>query len=289
LLNQPLLIASTHANIYEYDGVTTTVWGSLAGMEAYGIAWDHNTNVLVTDYSAQKVQRFSINGSYLGVFGDTSCCGSPHYLTYGPGGNVYVTTSGNNVRRYSPTGVDLGNFVAGGSGGLSDPEGLTFAPNGDLLVVDRPNNLVRRYNGSTGAYIGDFQSGFLNDPYGITISGTNVLVVSRLGSSSINEFNLYSGNYEATLVSYPSGHADVPLGIAIGPEDGKVYLGKATIGDTPRGVRRYFPDGTFDSQVVSFTTLDNGSDLVFIPEPTSLLLIGLGGITVFWRLRRSGN
>src|ERR1051325_3342678 len=135
LLSQPLLIASTHTNIYKYDGVSTTVWGSLAGMEAYGIAWDHGTNVLVTDYSAQKVQRFSINGNYLGVFGDTSCCGSPHYVTYGSGNVVYVTTSGNNVRKYSPTGIDLGNFVTPGSGGLSDPEGLTFAPNGVRVAV----------------------------------------------------------------------------------------------------------------------------------------------------------
>ena len=81
------------------------------------------------------------------------------------GGNAYVSDKGTggwpaldgSVLRFAGDGTPLGAFVAAGSGGLQNPEGLAFTPNNELLVCDYyPEHKVRRYNGTTGAPIDNF-------------------------------------------------------------------------------------------------------------------------------------
>ena len=62
------------------------------------------------------------------------------------------------VLRYDgDTGAFLGVFASGG--GLSNPVGLTFGPDGHLYVASGNNNRVLRYDGVTGAFLGIFASG----------------------------------------------------------------------------------------------------------------------------------
>ncbi|MCA1683618.1 MAG: right-handed parallel beta-helix repeat-containing protein, partial [Actinobacteria bacterium] len=77
-------------------------------------------------------------------------------------GAFYIADSGDNrIRKVSPTGMIstvVGTGVAGfaGDGGaataakLNKPEGVTIAPNGDLLIADTGNNRVRRVDVTTG-------------------------------------------------------------------------------------------------------------------------------------------
>src|SRR5450432_386835 len=74
-------------------------------------------------------------------------------------GVLYVANGGgNSVFDYSTSPVaPLGAFVSSGSGGLSDPRGITFGPDGNVYVtgftVDSAGNTaghVFRYNGTTG-------------------------------------------------------------------------------------------------------------------------------------------
>jgi DNA-binding beta-propeller fold protein YncE len=61
------------------------------------------------------------------------------------------------VLRYNPaTAAYLGVFVAVGSGGLVNPHGLEFGPDGNLYVASFGNNRVLRYNGTTGAFLDVF-------------------------------------------------------------------------------------------------------------------------------------
>ena len=60
-----------------------------------------------------------------------------------------------------------------GAGPLSDTWGITNGPNGDLYLVDYFLGAVKRYNGTTGASLGDFipagslaQTGIAIDPDG---------------------------------------------------------------------------------------------------------------------------
>jgi len=80
-------------------------------------------------------------------------------LTFGPDGNLYVTSVfTNEVLRYNgTTGAPIGTgvFVAAGSAGLDGPFGLTFGPDGNLYVASSGTDEILRYDGTTGAPVGD--------------------------------------------------------------------------------------------------------------------------------------
>src|SRR5499427_2900758 len=71
---------------------------------------------------------------------------------------LFVSDPGANaVLEYdSETRAFRGVFASGG--GLTEPSGLTFGPDGNLYVGSL-DNTVKRYNGATGAFIDTFASG----------------------------------------------------------------------------------------------------------------------------------
>jgi hypothetical protein len=131
-------------------------------------------------------------------------------MVFGADGNLYVAsgnwfTSSNGpfysgdfpagavLRFEGPSGPNpgafLGTIVAGGSGGLANPNGILFGPNGNLFVASslinnnsgnllaRPHtSQVLRYDGATGAFLGAFvtaDSGGLKDATFLTFTKTN--------------------------------------------------------------------------------------------------------------------
>src|SRR3954447_14839238 len=57
------------------------------------------------------------------------------------------------------TGAWLGAFVAAGSGGLTDPDGMAFGHDGNLYVSSLFTHQVLRYDGRTGAFLGPLVTG----------------------------------------------------------------------------------------------------------------------------------
>src|SRR5262245_23962942 len=72
------------------------------------------------------------------------------------------------LRFDATTGGFLGEFIAGGSGGLVMPGGLAVGPDGNLYVASNGTNQILRYDGTTGAFLGVFAAGKdLDKPSGI--------------------------------------------------------------------------------------------------------------------------
>jgi hypothetical protein len=52
----------------------------------------------------------------------------------------------------------MDNFVSADSGGLAAPNGLVFGHAGNLYVSSFASNEVKRFNGTTGAFMDSFVS-----------------------------------------------------------------------------------------------------------------------------------
>ena len=115
-----------------------------------------------------------------GVGGGRAASIATPVATPAAGAEVLYVSSGDtdSVLAYDgETGAFLRTFASGG--GLTEPEGIAFGPDGNLYVSSR-SDAVLRYDGKTGAFIDVFASGHgLVDPAGIAFGGPeNDLFVS---------------------------------------------------------------------------------------------------------------
>src|SRR5581483_8499792 len=102
----------------------------------------------------------------------------------------------------------LNNDSAGGS--LGFPSGIAIGPDGNVYVADMSNGVVDRFNGSTGAFIGDFvaPNTGVTQPSGIAFGADGNLYVADYGSggqSYIDVFNGTTGAFMQQLVAPGAG------------------------------------------------------------------------------------
>ncbi|MCB0765217.1 MAG: NHL repeat-containing protein [Flavobacteriales bacterium] len=140
---------------------------------------------------------------FLGACGSTLLHGQTEY-------QVLVNNRGANaIYQYDIDGNYLGEFIAANSGGLSGPEDVLFHPDGSVLVTGFNNSVIKRYDGLTGDFIGDFSTGYLLDtPSKMSIGPDSLIYVTQWGSTQrkVVRFDL-DGAFvdEFTSVDAPNG------------------------------------------------------------------------------------
>ncbi len=225
-----------------------------------------------------------ITGTFQGNFTTPGLGGlrEPDALTFGPDGNLYVSSGGNSglnlfdssypkdsaVLRFSPTGEFLG--VAASGNGLVRPYGNAFGPDGNLYVSSFRSNQILRFDGKTGQFLdvfaSDNNSGLgslngLNGPNGLLFGPDGSLYVTTEGSANDALGNL-TFNFSSQVLRYspeqvagqrstidPQVFVDQP---ALLPENpGFISLlglllapnNDLLVSDFAGGIRRYAPDG----------------------------------------------
>lgn len=110
--------------------------------------------------------------------------------------DLYVAAaSANSVMRFDEqTGAFLGNFVAPGSGGLGDPQGIAFGPDGNLYVASNATNNILRFDGKTGAFIDVFVTPGMAWPAEINFRD-NMLYVSDFGGNRVARYDAMTGAF----------------------------------------------------------------------------------------------
>lgn len=242
------------------------------------------------------VDTVSTAGS-TGVFAPTSMTmGDPgnfdfnlyatNYQPAGPG-----TVPG--VWRFNPETPAFSNYFVTTS---YVPNTIVFGTGDDLFVSDPTNNLIKRYNGDTGAFIANFTSGFpLNRPRGFLFRGAHLYVANELGDNVLR-FNATTGAYVDTFIP-AGGPMTRPTQMTFGPDGDFYVLGRNAIGAT---VFRYngatgafieefvspgegplggascieWMDGTGTGPIVHISdmTMRNGAQGVFVDRNASVVL-----------------
>ncbi len=139
---------------YQLDGTLVDEYTDVGVIQSIGIDWDDSGNLYVSSFAGGSVRKFDASGNDQGLFIDTNLSGPTNCEI--KDGVMYVLdwNAGKCVRFNAGDGSYIDDFITT----LTNPEGIAFLPNGDLLIGDNGTNSVRRFD-SSGNDLGEYTTG----------------------------------------------------------------------------------------------------------------------------------
>lgn len=160
---------------------------------------DNLLYVLQWSNSDNKVKRYQLDGTFVDEFTSVGVIQSIG-MDWDNSGNLYVSTFGGaRVRKFDPSGNDLGIFVITE---LTGPTNIWFSDTGDLRVLDWSAGNVENFD-ADGNYLGVFITGLIQ-PEGIATLPNGNILIGNGGTGAIKMFNA-NGTFIQDLVPSGSG------------------------------------------------------------------------------------
>jgi len=194
-------------------------------------------DLYVSDWLQDMVLRYDLSTrEFRGVFVKPGggFLHRPSDCTFGPDGNLYVSSRGSDeIRRYNSNGDIVDIFVNSGSGGLSVPNGIAFGPDGNLYVVSG-NMKVMRYNGATGAPLGvagdsddatfiPYEPQNMSNPYDLVFGPYGDIYICTW-TSQVVRYDA-NGNFKEIFVKLNNNAGlNAATGLAFSPLNGNLYV-----------------------------------------------------------------
>jgi DNA-binding beta-propeller fold protein YncE len=219
----------------------------------WGIAVDGSGNVVVSEFTNDRVSVFTEAGAFVRTFG-SGVLDRPRGVALNGSGNVLVVDAANSrVVEFTLAGAYLGTFGTDGTGAgqLRNPNGIGVGPSGNVMVSDSDNHRVDEFS-PTGSFIRTFGygvntgaaapevctsscragvpgagAGQLTGPGGLAVDANGRLLVSDGANARINMYT-ETGSFLESFGSEGSGAGEFlgPVGLAL---DGEGY---AIVADT---------------------------------------------------------
>jgi len=159
---------------YKLDGTFVDEFTSVAVKESIGLDWDAAGNLYVSSFNGGAngfVRKFDPSGNDLGLFIESGLQG-PTNIWFDAEGNLIVNDwQGGSVKKFDPSGKLVGPFISG----VSQPEGVDFLPDGNILIGSGGTSSVKMYN-SNGGFIKNLVpqgSGGLRTPNAVAVRKIN--------------------------------------------------------------------------------------------------------------------
>jgi DNA-binding beta-propeller fold protein YncE len=237
--------------------ISSSGWQALktpAEFAPKGVATDSAGNVYATDYSANKVYKYSPGGKLLLSWGSQGNgpgqLDSPDGVAVDSAGNVYIADQGNDrIEKFSASGQfesqigDTGN-PGSNPGQFFSPDAIAVDSHDNLYVADQGNNRIQTFSSSGQPLLqigGLGEPPDLSEPEGVAVDRDgNIYVADTLNDRAVKLSP--DGTLETAYGAKGNGlgQLDTPLGVTV---DG---AGNVFLADTLNGrIQQFANNGEF--------------------------------------------
>ena len=236
-----------------------------------GLALDASGNVFAADFGTNTIYKYTPTGAK-SIFATGGSLNEPNGMAFDASGNLYVANQGtNSIEKFTPGGV--GSVFANSQTGLTGPSELAFDSQGNLFVSNPGSNTVVKF--TPGGAHSVFAHAGLNYPTGLAVDSADNLYVSNQNAG--NTGNIDKITPAGVLTVFATSNLFTPLGLTIDPA-GNIYAANLNSQQismyTPAGVGTLFFQDRYASSSLVFQSTAG------VPEPSSLALLGLGGLAL---------
>lgn len=226
-----LLYGTTGDSVVRWNPVTGALVGTFVApgagalSQARGLLFQPDGTLLVSSFGTGRLLRYSSTGVFIGVFVDLAGR-KPHGLTHRSDGVIAVSTNDGRVHGFHNNGSSAGTLAdLTLLSPNSNPSGVLYLPNGDLLVASRGLDQIHRFDGTTGMHLGRFDVGpgpnstaSLKTPMSMKLlaDGKVVMVTAQTGVSALIGFDAVTGYHCRTYRVY-AADAPAATGLVVMP------------------------------------------------------------------------